>query len=225
MTTPNSYPALQLNADFRPMATVPLSIWGWQDAVKAVISDSVIVLAEHDFWVHGSPTSSLGKRFEMRLPSVLALKDYQSLDRPVAFTRISIAVRDGFRCSYCQSKLTMKGLTFDHVVPRSLGGRTTFQNIASACDPCNGKKANRSLRESGLTLHRKPFVPTREHLNVLGMAFPPPASTLHRSWLPYLNLPDDYMDKARVTEGPMKEGSAFPADFTSADYWNVGIEP
>ena len=124
------FPALVLNADYRPLSYYPLSVWSWQDAVKAVYMDRVEVVAEYDHAVH-SPS------FEMRLPSVISLKEYVQQDRAPAFTRFNLFLRDGFKCAYCHAT---DDLTFDHVIPRSKGGKTTWENIVTACSPCNLRK-------------------------------------------------------------------------------------
>ena len=82
--SPESCPALVLNADFRPLSYFPLSLWSWQDAVKAVFLGRVTILSEYDRTVH-SP------RLDMRLPSVIALKDYIAPSRYPAFTRFVTA--------------------------------------------------------------------------------------------------------------------------------------
>ena len=107
--------ALVLNADFRPLSYFPLSIWSWQDAVKAVFLDRVSVISEYERKIH-SPS------FEMRLPSVIALKDYIPSARRPAFTRFNVFLRDGFSCQYCAHRHPAPDLTFDHVIPRSRGG-------------------------------------------------------------------------------------------------------
>ena len=84
-------PALVLNADFRPLSYFPLSVWSWQDAVKAVFLDRVNIVSEYDDEVH-SPS------FTMRLPSVIALKQYVPLSRKPAFTRFNVFLRDRFAC-------------------------------------------------------------------------------------------------------------------------------
>ena len=76
-------PALVLNADFRPLSYFPLSLWSWQDAVKAVFSSRVNVISEYDQVVH-SPS------WEMRLPSVISLKEYVPMVRRPAFTRFNV---------------------------------------------------------------------------------------------------------------------------------------
>ena len=78
-----SFPALVLNADFRPLSYFPLSLWPWQEAVKAVFLDRVNILSEYDRTIQ-SPS------FEMRLPSVVSLKRYIAPARSPAFTRFNV---------------------------------------------------------------------------------------------------------------------------------------
>jgi 5-methylcytosine-specific restriction endonuclease McrA len=89
-----AHPALVLNADFRPLSYFPLSLLSWQDAITAVFKDHVSVVAEYDKWV-SSPSTKL------RLPSVVALRDYIPMPKRVAFTRFNVFLRDRFRCQYC----------------------------------------------------------------------------------------------------------------------------
>lgn len=168
------FPALVLNADARPLSYHPLSLWSWQDAVSAVIADRVQVLAHYDE-VARSPS------FEMHLPSVLMLRQYVDLDRPAAFSRWNISVRDRFECCYCGSK---DDLTFDHVFPRSRGGPTSAENIALACSPCNSRKRNRTPEEAGMVLRRKPYSPTVAQMREIGRSYPVP--DLHKTWLDWL---------------------------------------
>ncbi|MGN6150003.1 MAG: HNH endonuclease, partial [Rhizomicrobium sp.] len=103
--SPEACPALVLNADHRPLSYFPLSLWSWQDAIKAVFLDRVNILAEYDRAVR-SPS------FEMRLPSVVSLKSYVKPARNPAFTRFNVFLRDRFECQYCGDE---EDLTFDHV--------------------------------------------------------------------------------------------------------------
>ena len=167
-------PALVLNADHRPLSWYPLSLWPWQEAVKAVFLDRVAILAEYEE-VARSPSR------RMRLPSVVVLRDYVRPRRLVAFTRFNLFLRDGFRCQYCGAR---GELTFDHVVPRALGGRTSWENVVAACAPCNLRKANKSLRAAGLSLKRPPRRPSAADMLAAGRRFPP--DHLHESWVDYL---------------------------------------
>lgn len=169
-----NHPALVLNADYRPLSYFPLSLWSWQDAIKAVYLDRVDVVAEYDTVIHSPST-------ERRIPSVVVLRDYVRPVQSAAFTRFNLFLRDEFRCQYCGAK---GDLTFDHVVPRSRGGRTTWENVVAACGPCNLKKGARSVAEAGMTLMRRPYRPGAEDLKNIGRKFPP--NYLHESWLDFL---------------------------------------
>ena len=172
-----SCPALVLNADFRPLNYFPLSLWSWQDAVKAVFLDRVNVISEYEQVIH-SPS------WEMRLPSVISLKEYVHLNRRPAFTRFNVFLRDRFSCQYCDTPFPTHELTFDHVVPRSRGGYTEWTNVVTACAACNLRKGNKTLREAGVRLRRRPYQPTNHQLQEVGRAFPP--NYLHESWRDFL---------------------------------------
>ncbi len=172
--TPEAFPALVLNADFRPLSYYPLSLWNWQDAVKAVFLDRVNIVSEYDRFVR-SPN------FEMKLPSVVALKTYVKPALYPAFTRFNVFLRDRFICQYCGCK---SELTFDHLVPRARGGQTRWDNVVTACSPCNLRKGSLSLAQVGMRAHQLPYRPTVFELHRNGRQFPP--NYLHQSWLDYL---------------------------------------
>lgn len=172
--SPQACPALVLNADYRPLSYFPLSLWSWQDAVKAVFLDRVNIVSEYENAVR-SPS------FEMRLPSVVSLKEYVKPSRHPAFTRFNVFLRDRFSCQYCGSR---DDLTFDHVIPRSRGGQTTWENVVAACSPCNLRKGNKMPREIDMQPFQAPFPPTVNDLQRNGRAFPP--NYLHESWMDYL---------------------------------------
>ena len=171
---PSGAPALVLNADFRPLSYYPLSLWPWQEVIKAVFLDRVDVISTYDQTIR-SPS------FEMQLPSVVALKSFVPQNRPPAFTRFNLFLRDGFACQYCGDP---NELTFDHVIPRSRGGRTTWENIVTACAPCNLTKGGRTPREAQMQPRRHPVRPSTHELQDNGRRFPP--NHLHESWLDYL---------------------------------------
>src|SRR6266704_884640 len=136
-------PALVLYADFRTLSYFPLSLWSWQEVVKAVFLDRVNIISEYDPVVR-SPS------FEMRLPSVISLKEYIPAARRPAFTRFNVFLRDRFSCQYCGRPHSSHDLTFDHVVPRSRGGTTVWTNVVTACAGCNLLKGNRLPQQSGM---------------------------------------------------------------------------
>ena len=137
---PESCPALVLNADYRPLSYYPLSLWSWQDTLKAVFLDRVNIVSEYETKVH-SPTTAIS------LPSVVSLKNYVKPPQYPAFTRFNVFLRDGFTCQYCGSD---QDLTFEHVVPRRVGGQTTWENVVAACSPCNLKKGGRLCKEASM---------------------------------------------------------------------------
>ncbi|OYW58600.1 MAG: HNH endonuclease [Rhodobacterales bacterium 12-65-15] len=109
------------------------------------------------------------------------MKDYVKPQKRVAFTRFNLFLRDEFCCQYCGAR---GDLTFDHVVPRSKGGITSWDNVVAACSPCNLRKGSRTLRQSGLYLNRLPRAPSPEEMQAHGRRFPP--NHLHESWMDYL---------------------------------------
>lgn len=178
-------PALVLNADYRPLSYFPLSIWSWQDAVKAIFRGSVVVLSEYERVVR-SPTQ------EIRLPSVLALKEYIPAGRSPAFTRFNVFLRDEFACQYCLEDFKAHELTFDHLIPRSRGGRTSWTNIVAACQSCNIRKGDRTPEECGMRPPIEPHQPTVFELQENGRKFPP--NFLHESWGDFLYWDTELVD-------------------------------
>ena len=173
----DSSPALVLNADFRPLSYFPLSLWSWQEAIKAVFLDRVNIVANYEHAVR-SPS------FEMRLPSVISLKDYVASSRRPAFTRFNVFLRDRFTCQYCGDRFPTQELTFDHVMPRSKGGRTTWDNVVAACAKCNLVKGDRTPHAAAMIPLVRPLQPTTYQLQENGRSFPP--NFLHESWRDFL---------------------------------------
>lgn len=167
-------PALVLNADYRPLSYYPLSLWPWQEAIKAAYLDRVQIVAEYEEVVR-SPSTVI------RIPSVVVLKDYVQPQKRVAFTRFNLFLRDEFCCQYCGAR---GDLTFDHVVPRARGGITSWENVVAACSRCNLRKGSRSLRQVGMALRKPPRRPASEELRNQGRKFPP--NHLHETWLDFL---------------------------------------
>jgi len=167
-------PALVLNADYRPLSYYPLSLWCWQDSVKSVFLDRVTIVSKYDRVIR-SPS------FTMKLPSVIALKHFVSPQSNPNFTRFNVFLRVKFSCQYCGSG---DELTFDHLLPRSRGGKTNWDNVVTACSNCNVQKGGCLLASSGMFLQKKPFQPSAEDLHKNGKNFPP--NFLHESWMDYL---------------------------------------
>lgn len=158
---------------------MPLSLWPWQEVVKAVFLDRVTVVATYDVGVR-----SPGMIFP--LPSVISLKQYQPLAaKTPAFTRFNVFLRDYFTCQYCGNRFPTQELTFDHVVPRCLGGKTNWENVVTACISCNHRKGRKLLKDlKGMRLRNVPKEPTNAKLQHNAKSFPP--RYLHESWRDYV---------------------------------------
>lgn len=110
---------------------------------------------EHEDWI-------LGVNREIQVPRVIRLLGYDRFPRnTVKFNRRNIFLRDENRCQYCGHKLPTHLLSLDHVMPRSRGGMTTWENIVCACLSCNVKKGGRTPQEAGMKLYQRPSKPKR----------------------------------------------------------------
>ena len=174
-------PALILNADYRPLSYFPLSLWPWQEAIKAVYLKRVNVAAEYEEVVRS-------EKLTLPLPSVIVLKNYVVPTKSVPFTRATLFLRDEFTCQYCGYK--GKDLTFDHVVPKSRGGKTRWDNVVAACQSCNLRKAAKTTSQAGFKLKKTPTKPSPEVLLNKGKKFPP--SDMHKSWSDFLYFEKDF---------------------------------
>lgn len=131
------YPALVLNADYQPISVYPLKPVDMGRAFSKVVSGKADAVAFYDAEIRSANDVWVP-------PAVIALRRFAPRTERVAFTRVNVLARDMFSCQYCGCKLTLSELTFDHVIPSSRGGRTNFDNIVSACMPCNMAKADKS---------------------------------------------------------------------------------
>jgi len=140
---------LLLTQGYEPVKIIP-----WQRAMTLLVLDKVDIVEEYDAEIRA--TSLI-----IKVPAVVRLrKAFRRHAKPVKFSRVNIYARDGYRCQYCGTKCTIDGLTYDHVLPRSRGGRTSWDNIVSCCYACNSKKANRTPAEAHMALRMTPARPT-----------------------------------------------------------------
>lgn len=100
---------------------------------------------------------SVAKDFQ--LPKILRLYGRHRGSKSVKFSRINVYLRDEYVCQYCYRKFVTKELTFDHVIPISKGGLTTWENIVTSCSKCNTKKGDKTPREAGMKLLKEPRRP------------------------------------------------------------------
>lgn len=131
----------------------PLTVISWKRAIRLQILEKVEVVETYEREVRSV-------RLAYRLPSVVRLVGAFAL-RPkhVKFSRQNVLARDRWRCQYCGERKPAPKLTLDHVIPRSRGGPTSWQNIVTACKQCNHHKADRTPQEAGLRLRKRPGQP------------------------------------------------------------------
>ena len=188
---------LILNQMYRPHEIVD-----WKVATTRMFCGKVEVLAQYDeiLAVIGRSTlrsfpelaralrQVIGANAEsltILVPAVVVLRrPIRRAKTGVKFSKMNVCARDDFTCQYCETKLPMNRLNFDHVVPRSRGGKTDWTNIVSACYPCNTKKRNRTPDEAGMQLLSQPFRPME--VPILGPHVN--AETAPVEWHPYLEV-------------------------------------
>ncbi len=122
----------------------------------------------------------------IRVPRVLLLTAYERVPRRhVRFSRFNIFARDGNTCQYCGRKLPRTELNLDHVVPRSRGGTSTWENIVCSCHICNRRKGGRTPDEAGMALVRRPRRPEWTPFSAEMFSL-----RRYREWMPYLSQVD-----------------------------------
>lgn len=160
---------LVLNQDYQP-----LSVCNVRKSLMLIFLDKAELL--HDY--PGLKIRSV--RMDFDFPSVIRLRTYARIPfKNIVLTRKNIIKRDSHKCQYCGKSTD---LTIDHIIPRSRGGKDTWENLVAACDRCNHKKGNRTPKEANMPLLRDPFRPNhiiflREYMG-----------RIQDPWKPYLYL-------------------------------------
>jgi 5-methylcytosine-specific restriction endonuclease McrA len=131
----------------------PLKVINWKRAITLLLLGKVEVLEEYGREVHSVS-------FTVKLPSVVRLLRLVKRPKsPVKFSRQNIYARDKYRCQYCGKRFPNEEFTYDHVIPKSRGGKTEWENIVTCCVFCNRKKGGRTPNEARMKLIRKPSRP------------------------------------------------------------------
>jgi 5-methylcytosine-specific restriction endonuclease McrA len=140
---------LVLNATFEPISVVSTR--------RAVI----LLLKEKAELVEAAEAELRAESLSMRMPLVIRLVYFVRIPYKVSLpvTRRTVLARDHYTCQYCGRQPARKDLTVDHIVPRSRGGRTTWDNVVTACQRCNGHKGNRTPDEAGMDVLCQPARP------------------------------------------------------------------
>lgn len=165
--SPTTLRTLILNADGRPLATWPLNLISAADAVTAAWLDKAIVVEEWPGAFFRSSTTTIA------VPKTMMLRQYARVGQNPKFCRASIYLRDHYTCQFCGKRFDRSELTFDHLVPRSEGGETTWSNILTACLTCNAQKGNRSPVKSGMFPLSQPRQPSTSELLRSGLKLLP----------------------------------------------------
>jgi len=146
------------------VASVRRAISMVYSGVARVVSPDDLATYDFDDWKELSRAAEdrciHGVNFNLLVPEIIVLNFFNEfVRREVRFSRRNIFERDRNTCQYCGRRFTKSELTIDHVVPRSRGGRDTWENVVLACMKCNVRKGNRTPREAGLRLIRTPRKP------------------------------------------------------------------
>ena len=176
---------LLLNMDGQPLTLWPLSTISWQQAIKAHFLGKVKILKTYDDWICRS------QHLAMPMPSVVMMSRYRPHAGKVNFTRRNIYLRDGFKCQYCLKILSTEQLTIDHVIPKSIGGGTRWDNVVAACHRCNLRK--------GASIEKpvkKPYEPN--YWKMVELAKSLPLRIPDPQWQDYLQWPEDLIKVVRA---------------------------
>jgi 5-methylcytosine-specific restriction endonuclease McrA len=157
---------LVLNRNWQPVniATVARSLVKvWNETARIVDPDDFQLYCWND-WASLEPKSAgeiiRAGTLELRIPEVVVLSRFDRVaEQSVSFSRRNLYKRDKFTCQYCGSQPGPSELTVDHVVPRSHGGETSWENCVLACVDCNAGKANRTPDQAKMPLKRQPTRP------------------------------------------------------------------
>lgn len=142
-----NFPVLVLNQSYEP-----LTICRARRAVVLIYQGKAEMLENGVGFIHTVANT-------IPLPSVIRLAYLiRRPRRERKLTRFEVFNRDRYTCQYCGKET--RQLTLDHIIPRYRGGQHTWENVVSACVPCNRRKAGRTPQEAGMKLIRRPFCPT-----------------------------------------------------------------
>jgi 5-methylcytosine-specific restriction endonuclease McrA len=164
----DQYRTLLLDNSYRPVKII-----SWTRALTLDYQDKVTIVETYDRVVR-SPSH------EFVLPAVIALKQYLRY-RPlkVRYSKRNIFLRDGYCCQYCGDMFPKHELTIDHVLPKSRGGRSTWENVTTACERCNHAKGDRMPKEAGMVLLTQPERPDASTPALIGAQGPVPDEWKH----------------------------------------------
>lgn len=177
---------LILNADGTPLSMVPLSVIPWQDALRQMYLDKVKILKSYDNWKVRS------QYLEINVPSIAIMTKQVKWNKSLKYSRNNVYLRDDFtcqlqttwRCKEARGKVNLTELTLDHVVPRSLGGKTSWVNVCTSCKTCNSDKGS----DHRIVPKKMPHKPT--YYEILAKRKTLPIHLREEEWKFYIDWPD-----------------------------------
>jgi len=170
-----------------PLSSVPLSVITWQVAMRLLFLDKVKVLKSYDHWVVHS------QHLEMHVPSVVIMTEHVKWSKTLKYSRSNVYLRDNFTCqlqttSRCRDRAgkgsKLLDLTLDHVIPRSLGGKTNWLNVCTSCKPCNSDKGS----DEKIVPKKAPYKPT--YYEILAKRKTLPIQIRDEHWKFYIDWPE-----------------------------------
>lgn len=142
---------LALSCNYEPLGVVP-----WHRAITLYFLNKVNIVQEYDKEIC-SPSLT------MKMPSVIVFKNNRLGKRKnsIRFSRRNVWIRDEGKCQYCQKNVSLSTFTIDHVIPKSCGGKTAWDNVVVSCYECNQKKGGKNLKDLNMKLLKLPKKPSR----------------------------------------------------------------
>jgi 5-methylcytosine-specific restriction endonuclease McrA len=132
---------------------------------------------------------------EIRVPRVIVLSTYDRVPkRHVRYSRANVFTRDKYTCQYCGERPPRSQLNLDHVIPRTLGGRTTWENVVCSCVECNRRKGGRTPEQARIFLQRTPARPRWTPLMNIAVS-----NTRYTEWRPFLTVIDSAINTAALS--------------------------
>ena len=178
---------LKLNTDGTPLSYVPLSVVPWTEAMRLVFLGKAKVLEEYDEWAIRS------QKLELKVPSIIIMTEQVKWAKALKYSRNNVYLRDDFtcqlqttrRCRDSKGKAKLTELTLDHVVPRSLGGKTNWLNCCTSCKACNSFKG----ADHTIVPKKAPYKPT--YYEILAKRKNLPLNIRDEEWKFYIDWPED----------------------------------
>ena len=166
---------LLLNSNYEPISVLPLSVIDYRHAIKLMFLGRVHVIETYPDWLIRS------EHVTLNVPSVCVTKDYFHYKKYVRFSRYNMYLRDLFQCQYCEEVFDFDDLTIDHVVPRAMGGVTSWENCSTSCKSCNHRKGSKLMKPKVM-----PYKP--DYHSLVNKWKARPFTVQQASWNQYLGI-------------------------------------